>query len=68
MLVVRDTTERKRAKEALRESERQLQHLVRKLLVAQVEERREVAYEIHDGPSQVAISTHQHPSAPTSLR
>ena len=55
-----ERAERKRAEQALRESEQQLQHLVRKLLVAQEEERRQVAYEIHDGLTQVAIGTHQH--------
>ncbi len=42
------------------ESERQLKDLVGKLMVAQEEERRRVAYEVHDGPTQVAVATHQH--------
>jgi PAS domain S-box-containing protein len=44
----------------LAERERQLRDLVRKLLVAQEEERRRVACEIHDGLTQVAIAAHQH--------
>lgn len=40
--------------------EGQLRDLVGKLLAAQEEERRHVAYEIHDGLTQVAIATHQH--------
>ena len=37
----------------------QMQDLVRRLQVAQEEERRRVAYEIHDGLAQVAVSAHQ---------
>ncbi len=44
----------------LAEREQQLQELVGKLLVAQEEERRRVAYEVHDELAQVAASTHQH--------
>jgi signal transduction histidine kinase len=40
--------------------EKRLQELVRRLQVAQEEERRRVAYEIHDGLAQVAASAHQH--------
>lgn len=44
----------------LLDRERQLQDLVGRLLVAQEEERRRVAYEVHDELAQVAASTHQH--------
>ena len=43
----------------LAERERQLQELVGKLMVTQEEERRRVAYEVHDGPTQVAVATYQ---------
>lgn len=45
---------------ALEERERQLQELLAKLLGAQEEERRRVAYEVHDGLAQVAAAAHQH--------
>jgi nitrate/nitrite-specific signal transduction histidine kinase len=38
----------------------QLSDLVRRLQVAQEDERRRVAYEVHDGLAQVAASAHQH--------
>jgi signal transduction histidine kinase len=40
--------------------ERRLKDLIGKLAAAQEEERRRVAYEVHDGPTQVAIAAHQH--------
>lgn len=59
VIAIRDTTERKRVEEELRrlnrESQsqaRERQELVQQLLTAQEEERRTVAYEIHDGPAQ----------------
>ena len=59
----RDITERKLTEEAMRKSEKRLQDLVGKLLTAQEEERRRVAYEIHDGLAQVASAAHQHMQA-----
>ncbi|MDQ3793910.1 MAG: PAS domain S-box protein, partial [Actinomycetota bacterium] len=46
--------------EELSDRERALQELVGKLLGAQEEERRRVAYEVHDGLAQVAVAAHQH--------
>jgi signal transduction histidine kinase len=45
--------------EELADRERTLQDLVEKLLGAQEEERRRVAYEVHDGLAQVAVAAHQ---------
>src|SRR5918912_2397688 len=52
--------ERARLYRELAERERQLQDLVGRLLVAQEEERRRVAYEVHDDLAAVAASAHQH--------
>lgn len=43
----------------LGDRERALQNLVKRLLGAQEEERRRVAYEVHDGLVQVAVAAHQ---------
>ncbi|MCA1716977.1 MAG: PAS domain S-box protein, partial [Actinobacteria bacterium] len=45
--------------EELAEREKRLEGLVGKLFVAQEEERRRVAYEVHDGLAQVAVAAHQ---------
>ena len=44
----------------LAERERRLKDLVGKLMGVKEKERRRVAYEVHDGLTQVAIATHQH--------
>ncbi len=46
--------------EELEERGQKLQDLVGKLLGAQEEEHRRVAYEVHDGLAQVAAAAHQH--------
>jgi PAS domain S-box-containing protein len=46
--------------EELEEREHALQDLVGKLLGTQEEERRRVAYEVHDGLAQAAAAAHQH--------
>jgi PAS domain S-box-containing protein len=51
--------ENARLYEQLEEREHALQDLVGKLLRAQEEERRRVAYEVHDGLAQVAVAAHQ---------
>jgi PAS domain S-box-containing protein len=43
----------------LAERERRLEELVGQLITAQEKERRRVAYEVHDGLTQVAIAAHQ---------
>jgi PAS domain S-box-containing protein len=44
----------------LAQRENQLQRLVGKLIMAQEEERRRVAYDVHDGLAQTAAAAHQH--------
>ena len=47
----------------LADRERRLQDLVERMLVAQEEERRHVAYEVHDGLAQVAVAAHTYLNA-----
>jgi hypothetical protein len=51
--------ENARLYEELAERERELQDLVGRMLVAQDEERRRVAYEVHDGLTQMVVAAHQ---------
>ena len=51
--------ENARLYEELAERERKLQDLVGELLVAQDEERRRVAYDVHDGLTQMLVAAHQ---------
>jgi signal transduction histidine kinase len=44
----------------LAESEEHLRDLVGRLITSQEEERRRVAYEVHDGLAQIAVAAHQH--------
>lgn len=52
--------ERARLYQAVAERERRLEDLVQRLLLATEDERRRVAYEIHDGLAQLAAATQQH--------
>ena len=51
--------ENARLYEELAERERELHDLVGRMLVAQDEERRRVAYEVHDGLTQMVVAAHQ---------
>ena len=51
--------ENARLYEELSERERELQDLVRRILVAQEDERRRVAYDIHDGLAQIAMAAYR---------
>jgi len=56
-----------RLHEKLSESERRLQDLVNRLLVAYEEERRRVAYEVHDGLTQTVVAAYHHLQALSDL-
>ena len=51
--------ENARLYEELAERERELRDLVGRMLVAEEEERRRVAYEVHDGLTQMVVAAHQ---------
>jgi PAS domain S-box-containing protein len=51
--------ENARLYEELAERERELRDLVGRILVAEEEERRRVAYEVHDGLTQMVVAAHQ---------
>src|SRR5215216_2465044 len=62
----RDITERKRTENELRrlnqtlaERERELHRMVRRIVAIQEEERRRVAYEVHDGFTQIAVAAYR---------
>lgn len=60
VIVNEDVTERVRAEEALRESADRLQHLSRRLLAVQEEERRHLSRELHDEFGQLLFSINLH--------
>ena len=53
--VAQDVTERKRAKEALKKSEKDLRNLSSRLLTSQETERKRIAVELHDGLGQALM-------------
>lgn len=60
VIVNEDVTERVRAEEALHESANRLQHLSRRLLAVQEEERRHLSRELHDEFGQLLASVTLH--------
>src|SRR5437588_11359213 len=62
VIVNQDVTERARAEEAVQESANRLQHLSRRLLAVQEEERRHLSRELHDefGQLLASITLHLH--------
>jgi len=60
VIVNEDVTERVRAENALRESSNRLQHLSRRLLAVQEEERRHLSRELHDEFGQLLFATTLH--------
>lgn len=65
VIVNEDVTERVRAEEALQESANRLQHLSRRLLAVQEEERRHLSRELHDefGQLLASVTLHLHAAA-----
>ena len=65
VIVNEDVTERVRAEEALHESANRLQHLSRRLLAVQEEERRHLSRELHDefGQLLATVTLHLHAAA-----
>ncbi len=55
VVVFRDITERRRAKEALEESEKNLRFLASQLLAAQEQERKRISRELHDDLGQALL-------------
>src|SRR3989440_107850 len=60
VIVNQDVTERARAEEAVQESANRLQHLSRRLLAVQEEERRHLSRELHDEFGQLLASITMH--------
>ncbi len=55
LVIMRDISDRKRAEEALKESEKQLRHLSSQLLTAQETERKRISKELHDELGQALV-------------
>jgi PAS domain S-box-containing protein len=66
VIVMDEVTERVRTEEALRESADRLQHLSRRLLAVQEEERRHLSRELHDEFGQLLASITMHMQAAKS--